>query len=571
MFRALIWSFLCCIPALGISQADSILQMDKDKQMDAIQGLYNQMLAHDPSRLYARMKEYESKFRKQKQPGPAQLCWSLAIQSRIDLLPFEDTARFTIAFDALEEARRHRWEVAEAYLLFHVGLLYYEHGRNGPAFENFLRSYQLTKQIGFATYPHLTSMLITTSLIHHNFGDYASALDYLREIIALRDRWPNPYNLTNALNTAGLCYRQLEKYDSANLHFVMARDLALRVLQDTGYATLIDGNRAMVLRSQGKTEEAIPLLENDFRISQKYAQTGSAVNAALELTDIYLEKKDIPVARKYLEFATANINRGDLKPLMTYYENTYRLRRIEGDYTTALMYLDSAQALQDTISRVHDAALLTQAKQRVEVEQYLRELSTLEALRKRQILIRNSFLIITFLLGLVGILWYHRRHIQRQHELSIASLNQRLAEEALESARMELGAFTRMMTDKNALIESINEELSQAKANEEKLPVVSHLSNLMSRTILTEDEWQQFRVLFEKVYPGYLFRMKEKFPDITPADIRLLCLTRLHMAPKEMAAMLGISYDGIKKSRRRLRQRLNLPEEGTLEEVAESI
>ena len=77
--------------------------------------------------------------------------------------------------------------------------------------------------------------------------------------------------------------------------------------------------------------------------------------------------------------------------------------------------------------------------------------------------------------------------------------------------------------------------------------------------------------MFDQVHPGFFIRLKEKLNDLTPAETRLLALTKLQLAPKEMAAMLGISYDAIKKSRQRLRKKINLPEEGSLDELVDMI
>ncbi|MBL0006610.1 MAG: hypothetical protein IPP25_05320 [Saprospiraceae bacterium] len=60
-------------------------------------------------------------------------------------------------------------------------------------------------------------------------------------------------------------------------------------------------------------------------------------------------------------------------------------------------------------------------------------------------------------------------------------------------------------------------------------------------------------------------------PDLTPGEIRLLAPTKLQITPRDMAGMLGISADSIKKTRHRLRRKINLPEDGTLDEVAAMI
>ena len=98
-----------------------------------------------------------------------------------------------------------------------------------------------------------------------------------------------------------------------------------------------------------------------------------------------------------------------------------------------------------------------------------------------------------------------------------------------------------------------------------------HLANeLTHQTILTEEDWENFKSLFEKIYPGFFLNLKEKARDITIAEQRMAALTRLNLTARQMATMLGISVDSVHKSRQRLRQRLHLPVEVNLEESVAS-
>jgi len=97
------------------------------------------------------------------------------------------------------------------------------------------------------------------------------------------------------------------------------------------------------------------------------------------------------------------------------------------------------------------------------------------------------------------------------------------------------------------------------------------MEKLISSTILTDDDWRHFRDLFEQVHPGLLYRLKEKYADLSPAEIRLLILTKLKLPSREMAHMLGITIDAIQKSRYRVRKKLNLEEESNLEVLIQEI
>ena len=97
------------------------------------------------------------------------------------------------------------------------------------------------------------------------------------------------------------------------------------------------------------------------------------------------------------------------------------------------------------------------------------------------------------------------------------------------------------------------------------------VAEVLAATILTEDDWKKFRQLFEKVYPGFFIHLKESIPDLSATDTRLLALTKLKLPSKDMASMLGVSYDAVKKAKQRLRKKINLPDEEDLEDLVKLI
>ena len=90
--------------------------------------------------------------------------------------------------------------------------------------------------------------------------------------------------------------------------------------------------------------------------------------------------------------------------------------------------------------------------------------------------------------------------------------------------------------------------------------------NLFNQHILTDADWSSFKVYFEKAYPSYLRHLRSIFPALTDAEERLFLFIKLNLTTKEAATMLGISADSVKKTRNRLRKKLELGEEVVLEE-----
>ncbi len=147
------------------------------------------------------------------------------------------------------------------------------------------------------------------------------------------------------------------------------------------------------------------------------------------------------------------------------------------------------------------------------------------------------------------------------------------AEHDLKAATQELENFTRHLQQKNLLIEQSGQEIERLRMalDDTEQETNEVLQQIYSATILTEDEWTKFKLLFEQVHKGYLQRLKSKMPELTPADTRFIVLSKLNLSNKEMAGILGVQADTIRSYKHRLRRRFDLREDASIKEFVDSI
>ena len=139
--------------------------------------------------------------------------------------------------------------------------------------------------------------------------------------------------------------------------------------------------------------------------------------------------------------------------------------------------------------------------------------------------------------------------------------------EELAENKNNLTALTSLLLKKNTRISELEEKAENKSAEEIKQSVEEDFSeNLYNRRILTDEDWASFKVYFEKSYPGYLQKLRSSSQGISEAEERLFLFIKLNLTNKEAAAILGISADSIKKTRNRLRKRLELEISLSLEE-----
>ena len=89
------------------------------------------------------------------------------------------------------------------------------------------------------------------------------------------------------------------------------------------------------------------------------------------------------------------------------------------------------------------------------------------------------------------------------------------------------------------------------------------LKELQKSTILTSEEWEDFKKLFSKVFPVFLEKLKIVNPNLSNAEIRYLCLVKLDLSPLEIASSLGVSPASLRVTWYRIRKKIKIIEDLT--------
>jgi DNA-binding NarL/FixJ family response regulator len=214
--------------------------------------------------------------------------------------------------------------------------------------------------------------------------------------------------------------------------------------------------------------------------------------------------------------------------------------------------------------------MVAQVEGKIETEKHLAELKLVESERSRQVLLRN-FIVVALVLILVIVFQTLRRlRLKQRKDQQIFAIEKKRAEEEIRNAEGQLSSYIESLREKSNLIEQFKEEIQrlQSPVNDAGQPEQQEiLEKLHYATIITEEDWTNFKNMFVKVHKDFFVRLKEKYPDLTQAETRFLSLTKLGFSVNEMANTLGISPDSVRKTRLRLRKKLNLGEHIILEDI----
>lgn len=436
-------------------------------------------------------------------------------------------------------------------------------------FEYLLKAYELYKHLDPNEYPariRQQNHLATTYYVHDKYDE---AKYYLLD---LKKACPDVLNKSQGasiLNTLALIYNNEGHYDSArSILYKIYEHESQR--QKHALAAMAAGNIGDSYYRQGNTDSAIYwFLKESEIVAQNIPGKlkNNLANSAIALAVIYYQKGDYNEAAKYIEKAfghTRSMRQRNYRILEDLYREHARVLAAQGKMAMAYSYMDSSSRMKDSVEVRYNNGQVVQAEQKIESVRYELQLAELEHARETSIIVRNASVSIIILAAVIIILILNRRRLKARQEQEKAGIE-------LNNAQKQLAQYTRNLQEKNRQLEQFSEEIEKFRDEQNDISVNDTILQLQQSTILTDEEWDEFRILFEQVHSGFIHRLKDKFPDITPAETRYLVLARLNLTNKEMANILGVGTNAIRNSKFRLRKKLGLPDDDTFDNMMKSI
>ena len=137
----------------------------------------------------------------------------------------------------------------------------------------------------------------------------------------------------------------------------------------------------------------------------------------------------------------------------------------------------------------------------------------------------------------------------------------------------QLASFAMHVAQKNEVLLQIKEDIVKLidEVNSNSRQKLNELINKIKANIQLERNWNDFKLHFENVHPGFFNRLTEQFPNLTPKDQKLCVYLRMNFSTKEIAQLLSITSGSAEISRIRLRKKLNLTKEINLVKFISSI
>lgn len=483
-------------------------------------------------------------------------------------------------------AEIHSNKLQWATFTHRMGYFYFYRKQYSLSLLMMLRANEAFKKIGYANVFNQGPNLYELAFVYFHLANYEQAIRYCQT--ALENSIPNVKVKIFVVNTIGECYEKLFRPDSALVYYQRAYQIAAdNNISD--WVGITSGNMGAIYYAKSDLGKARSSYETYYKSSVESNTWICIVEALTGLARVDISENHpeaaltkLERARNLFDSGTRNvrINVEDYPRQLGLYKTFAAAYDKLHEYAKAYPFEQLANVIKDSMDK---RALLGEAytvQQQLDAEQRMAQIALIEKDKESALLKRKFLFCVIILLLVIALLAYNRlllknrrnKELHLKREALLLSENKRAQAELLHAENL-LKNYTDSLRQKTELLQQFEAEIEAINSEDiaEGGNPISALSSLVKSSILTPDDWSQFKLLFENVHSGFFARLQNKYPEASPAETRLIALTKIKLSTIEMAAMLGVNTETIKKTRQRLRKSLNMPVNASIYELVEAI
>ena len=428
--------------------------------------------------------------------------------------------------------------LGEANCLMNLGLIYSDRNDDEPALNYYFEALKLFEELNATNRSATTYVKLATVFIRQK--KFSAAYDFLRRAESIHGSAEFLYGLSEILSRYGLLKTETEEYDSAEFYLVKSLAMSEKIQDNDG-------------------------------IARNY----------ISLADVALRTGRIDKAEDYLNFALVSARKVQShKWLKEVYDRLQQIARQKGNLNKAILYYDQYVQQKDSIfneqtlnniSRLESELATAEQKRQLEAKE--NQIVILE--QESEIQRTRVIILVTLMIAVIvfAVLIVRNRRLAALKKEQIAEEEAEKAKQELEFKNRELVSYTVNFVQKNQLFEELMNSVSEMKktSSENTHKDLSGLERSIKRHIQIDKDWEDFKIRFENLHTGFFDKILERESALTGNDLKLSALVKMNFSIKEISDMMGISTESVKTARYRLKKKLNLPGDTTINDFLNTI
>ncbi len=456
-----------------------------------------------------------------------------------------------------------------------LGALYYQIGNYDKALEFDLKCLRIDEALNNTTSTAISLLNIAhIYYIQHNYSDAMSYYKKSLEICQGANQYENKLTEINALIGISAVLQDKKQLNEAVTWLNKALALSDSIGNKETKAQILE-TFGIIFKNKNEMEKA---LENLFEAQNIFKEVGNLfglIQTNSFIAEVYFIKKNYPECIKYNQMVLEQSKQNGIKEverdaLLALSKAYYAVKNFEKAY----QYHEQFTSQNDSILNKEKLKQMSEMQVKYETEEKEKELTILK--KENQVAEYKKYFLYSLLIFvcLLAVLLISRQRIKISKQAETHRIEQKLVQTELERNKLEtqnlhstlelkqtkLLNYTNLIKEKTQILDKMQEELENIRQRNEgrEEPAAEQLLKTVKESINPEQYWEEFITNFNLVYKDFLDQLKSEFPELTRNELRFCALLKCNLGNKEIANILHISPDSVKKSRTRIRKKFEL-------------
>ncbi|MFY0591812.1 tetratricopeptide repeat protein [Roseivirga sp.] len=454
-----------------------------------------------------------------------------------------------------------------------IGLLYKKIGEYDLALHYYLKSLEIKEHLGYKV--SIGKVLNNIGNLYQETGDYDLAIDALEQSIEMKKELFDTLGWSFSLDNIGAVKQSQGDYGEAISYHLESLELRRNMkVQTRDYITLANIGRCY--RLIGNRREAKRYFLESLTAAKEANVLRSTARAYNHLSDLSREQFDYQSSLDYgLKSLKIAEELGTRDALFEAHQALNQTYRSMGNLKMAFYHLDEYLMYEREMFDAQKQIELNKIRVRYEFNQKEQELLASQKelervalqsglIKSRQVSLLISIVILTLLIVFLW-LWFKSKMSRVKVEKKLLEQEKINSNKDLEIKDLKLLHYTNQLKHQKELVEGYKVQLVDSERNgrDREEQQLSQMAVSVEGRAGQNLSWEDFRLKFDEVHQQFVSNLLNTFGSLSPNELDLLILLKINLSYKDIAQILNVSYDSVRKSVHRLYRKLNFasPEE----------
>jgi tetratricopeptide (TPR) repeat protein len=388
------------------------------------------------------------------------------------------------------------------------------------------------------------------------------------------------YELNGNIEKAEIIYRELVA--------------ELKLSNDLYNLPIIYSNLASVLLRKNDAISALDFLTKAIEISEQMNDTSFLSSLYGDIGELLLGEGKLDSAKVFLNKSVlCSQSIEDLKTECLALVFLTQIDSLQNDHISQLVKLKRIAQLKEAISdnRTNNNFEAIELQYENKKGQKIIELQKqiIQSDKTKKQLFVTLLIISSILVVLLGVLTFFIRRSHRNNQLlhdhqiklkqlevkkakndeASHKLQKEKAENELYIKSSELVASAMQVEQKHELLNHINKKLVEIINTDISTPIkeeLETLSNSFKLFLNDQDNMDLFNKKFQQVHKDFFKVLKQTHPDLTKTELKFCAYLRVQLSSSQISTVMNVTSEAIRKTRYRLRKKLQLEPSDSLED-----